>query len=34
VRIGRFAKRADATALVAKLKSEKTSAFLVEAERP
>lgn len=34
VRIGRFSKRADATALIAKLKAEKTSAFLVEAERP
>jgi cell division protein FtsN len=34
VRIGRYAKRADATALIAKLKAEKTSAILVEAERP
>jgi cell division septation protein DedD len=34
VRIGKFAKRADAAALVAKLKAEKTAAILVEAERP
>jgi cell division septation protein DedD len=34
VRIGRYAKRAEASALVAKLKAEKTPAFLVEAERP
>lgn len=34
VRIGRFARRADATALVAKLKAERIAAFLVEAERP
>jgi cell division septation protein DedD len=34
VRIGRYAKRAEASALVAKLKAEKTAAFLVEAERP
>ena len=34
VRIGRFADRADAVALIAKLKGEKTPAILVEAERP
>jgi cell division septation protein DedD len=34
VRIGRYAQRADAVALMAKLKGEKITAFLVEAERP
>jgi cell division septation protein DedD len=33
VRIGRFSKRADAAAMVTKLKGEKTAAILVEAER-
>lgn len=34
VRIGKFSKRADAAAMVAKLKAERTAAILVEAERP
>lgn len=34
VRIGRFANRADATAIVTRLKSQGTTAIIVEAERP